>query len=219
MEVGVNIKQRGIQETTRNNKYRTKNYTNTAMSLILGMEDIMTYIKNQDLRVKKLEEENKQLKEQVALAEAGQEEEATLSCRLLEENKALKERMSIMEATASTHIQDINEVHQDYGDMVRKLKDQTVYLEAEVCRYSNAIEEEYVLKTDYEELKEEVLVEKKKTENLVNWLAGQYDGEESVKNSIKEYYNKDFILNGHENDWCECGLEFTEDDFKEEKEK
>ncbi len=179
----------------------------------------MTYIKNQDLRVKKLEEENKQLKEQVALAEAGQEEEATLSCRLLEENKALKERMSIMEATASTHIQDINEVHQDYGDMVRKLKDQTVYLEAEVCRYSNAIEEEYVLKTDYEELKEEVLVEKKKTENLVNWLAGQYDGEESVKNSIKEYYNKDFILNGHENDWCECGLEFTEDDFKEEKEK
>mgnify|MGYP007000232674 CR=1 len=30
---------------------------------------------------------------------------------------------------------------------------------------------------------EQVLEEKKKTEALVDWLAGKYDGEESVKNS------------------------------------
>ena len=38
----------------------------------------------------------------------------------------------------------------------QELKDQVKYLEDEVCRYSNAIEEEYVLKTDYEELEEEL---------------------------------------------------------------
>jgi len=42
---------------------------------------------------------------------------------LKKENKKLKERLDIMKATASTHIQDINEVHQDYGDIIRKLKE------------------------------------------------------------------------------------------------
>ena len=34
------------------------------MSLIAGMEDIMTHIKNQELRIQKLEEENKKLKDE-----------------------------------------------------------------------------------------------------------------------------------------------------------
>jgi cell shape-determining protein MreC len=34
------------------------------MSLIQGMEDVITHIKNQELRIQKLEEENKKLKEQ-----------------------------------------------------------------------------------------------------------------------------------------------------------
>jgi len=34
------------------------------MSLIQGMEDVITHIKNQELRIQKLEEENKQLKEE-----------------------------------------------------------------------------------------------------------------------------------------------------------
>ena len=33
------------------------------MSLIQGMEDVITHIKNQELRIEKLERENKQLKE------------------------------------------------------------------------------------------------------------------------------------------------------------
>lgn len=36
--------------------------------------------------------------------------------------------------------------------LIRKLKDEVKYLENEVCRYSNAIEEEYVLKSDYQQL-------------------------------------------------------------------
>jgi hypothetical protein len=161
------------------------------------MDDIMTYIKNQDLRVKKLEEENKELKEkityndnkfsewrkreqttfaqerkennklkeenkklkeQVALAEAGEEEEATLSCRLLEENKQLKEQIKKLRADDGPYSKKAQEallgVIQETLTESKRLKDQTVYLEAEVCRYSNAIEEEYVLKTDYEELRE-----------------------------------------------------------------
>ena len=39
--------------------------------------------------------------------------------------------------------------------LIRKLNDKVKYLENEVCRYSNAIEEEYVLKTDYDELLQE----------------------------------------------------------------
>jgi len=38
----------------------------------------------------------------------------------------------------------------------QELQDKVKYLEDEVCRYSNAIEEEYVLKTDYEEVEEEL---------------------------------------------------------------
>ena len=34
------------------------------MSLINGMDDIITHMKNQELRIKKLEEENKSLTEQ-----------------------------------------------------------------------------------------------------------------------------------------------------------
>ena len=40
------------------------------------------------------------------------------------ENKKLKERLSIMKATASVHIDDINQIHQDYGNMVRKLEEE-----------------------------------------------------------------------------------------------
>jgi len=42
-----------------------------------------------------------------------------------DENEKLKERLSIMKATASVHIDDINQIHQDYGNMVRELKAET----------------------------------------------------------------------------------------------
>jgi hypothetical protein len=38
----------------------------------------------------------------------------------------------------------------------KELRDKVKYLENEVCRYSNAIEQEYVLKTDYDELENEI---------------------------------------------------------------
>jgi chromosome segregation ATPase len=44
--------------------------------------------------------------------------------KLKKQNERLNERLSIMSATASTHIQDLNEIHQEYGDMVRKLQEE-----------------------------------------------------------------------------------------------
>tara|TARA_R110000772_G_scaffold37009_3_gene88180 strand:+ start:3601 stop:4221 length:621 start_codon:yes stop_codon:yes gene_type:complete len=44
--------------------------------------------------------------------------------KLKAENKELTDRLSIMSATASEHINDINDTHQKYGDMVRKLQEQ-----------------------------------------------------------------------------------------------
>ena len=42
----------------------------------------------------------------------------------VKENEKLKDRLSIMSATASVHIDDINQIHQDYGNMVRKLEEE-----------------------------------------------------------------------------------------------
>lgn len=58
----------------------------------------------------------------------------------LEENKKLKKRLTHNTTT------------------IMKLKDKVKYLENEVCRYSNAIEEEYVLKTDYDQLENDSVV-------------------------------------------------------------
>ncbi len=66
------------------------------------------------------DEEIKELKEQVTKMSKGLVGNGILP--LQKENKKLKERLDIMKATASTHIQEINEVHKEYGDTVRELK-------------------------------------------------------------------------------------------------
>ena len=65
-------------------------------TLIAGFEDIMTHIKNQEIRIKKLEEENKKLKDTTAwedyeqiLKDAAQKKIDSLK----EENKKLEEQM------------------------------------------------------------------------------------------------------------------------------
>jgi len=87
-----------------------------------------------DLRVlqdgmKQLIEEIKELKNFVRILKAGKNAKESIIKKLLGENqeltqeiKELKERLDIMKATASTHIQEINEVHKEYGDMVKELK-------------------------------------------------------------------------------------------------
>jgi cell division protein FtsB len=88
--------------------------------------------------VEKLKEENEKLKEtngkrfdKIKKVEKELEDENGMSklvhhqnMGLLEDLKKLKERLSIMKATASVHIDDINQTHQDYGNMVRKLKEE-----------------------------------------------------------------------------------------------
>ncbi len=49
-----------------------------------------------------------------------------------DEVKQLKERLSIMKAMAGTHIQDMNEIHDDYRTMIVKLKDEITELKEQI---------------------------------------------------------------------------------------
>ena len=96
-------------------------------------------------------DENKKLTElenEVSLINSEEMENEEEIAKLKEENEKLKERQSIMNAVAETHIQEINETHQKYGDMVRKLKSRKMYKDLR--------EEIKELKKEIEELKEEV---------------------------------------------------------------
>jgi hypothetical protein len=66
---------------------------------------------------------------------------------LQDENKKLKKRL-----TSNTKL--IMKLKKEN----KQFKDKVKYLENEVCRYSNAIEQEYVLKTDYDQLENDSLV-------------------------------------------------------------
>jgi len=48
---------------------------------------------------------------------------------------------------------------------------------------------------------------KEEKEDLLKFIAGNYDAEPSVKKSIQEYYNQEFIDSNAER-WDEVGLEF-----------
>ncbi len=69
--------------------------------------------------------ENKELEEKVSQAMDDLDE-------VVIEKNELKERLDIMKATASTHIQEINEVHKEYGDMVRDLKAENKKLKEQI---------------------------------------------------------------------------------------
>ena len=49
-----------------------------------------------------------------------------------DEVKQLKERLSIMKAMAGTHIQDMNEIHDDYRTIIVKLKDEITELKEQI---------------------------------------------------------------------------------------
>lgn len=76
-------------------------------TLIAGFEDVITYIKNQDIRIKKLEQENNELKEQKENAfqqgyDAGREEyqvDQEFLDEKDEEIDKLKEQLEIFETT------------------------------------------------------------------------------------------------------------------------
>jgi len=51
---------------------------------------------------------------------------------------------------------------------------------------------------------------KKEKEDLMKFIAGDYDAEPSVRKSIKEFYNQKFIK-GNEERWEEVGLQFDEE--------
>jgi hypothetical protein len=87
----------------------------------------------------------------------------------------------------------------------KKLQGQVTYLEDEVCRYSNAIEIEYVLKTDYDELQEE---NKELQEANDNWEADD-------ANLTKIIY----MVNGLDEDFSVSGVDDLYECIKELKEE
>tara|TARA_R110001592_G_scaffold293846_1_gene563576 strand:- start:207 stop:914 length:708 start_codon:yes stop_codon:yes gene_type:complete len=71
---------------------------------------------------------------------------------LKEENASLKNVTGQMfVATDQTVVQKYREQVKELKAEMTELKDQMTYLEDDNCRYANALEEEYILKTDVEE--------------------------------------------------------------------
>mgnify|MGYP003678973147 CR=1 FL=1 len=72
--------------------------------------------------------------------------------KLKEENKKLKNVTGQMfVATPPTVVEKYREMVKELKAEMTELKDQLTYLEDDNCRYANALEEEYILKTDLEE--------------------------------------------------------------------
>lgn len=126
--------------------------------------------------IEKLEKENTDLKNKLSIAEAEAEEESQLACSLKEE---LYEYMmehpleACCEITGLITTEDDLQCSLEYGSLIceseweklpeadkktrSELQSQLEWNMHEVTRYSVAIEEEYVLKEKYEELKKSML--------------------------------------------------------------
>ena len=62
--------------------------------------------------------------------------------KLEKENEKLKERLSIMKAMAGTHIQDMNEIHDDYRTIIVKLKEEIKVLKSYRDHFRQCYEKE-----------------------------------------------------------------------------
>jgi len=74
------------------------------------------------------------------------------------ENEKLIAEVKQLKPVSKDTEKEYDYVFESQRKEIIELKDKVKYLENEVCRYSNAIEEEYVLKTDYEQLENDSLV-------------------------------------------------------------
>ena len=119
-----------------------------------------------------------------------------------DENEKLKERLSIMKATASVHIDDINQIHQDYGNMVRELKKQ---VEDRTYERNN-------LRVLVKKLKEENEKLKAETDRLGKWKDYYEDlvgfGEIEHLEEKRKEYDPDFVPLSDEEICGECGKDF-----------
>jgi predicted RNase H-like nuclease (RuvC/YqgF family) len=75
------------------------------------------------------------------------------------ENEKLIAEVKQLKPVSKDTEKEYDYVFESQRKEIIELKDKVKYLENEVCRYSNAIEEEYVLKTDYDQLENDSLVE------------------------------------------------------------
>jgi len=109
------------------------------MSLINGMEDIMKHIKNQELRIQKLEQENKKLKEDIegdGWLKQGYKTELSNShkqqnrmvkeiTKLKEENKRLKDENKQMQEKANEILQEWTSSLQEKSNEILQQKTQS----------------------------------------------------------------------------------------------
>jgi DNA repair exonuclease SbcCD ATPase subunit len=90
-----------------------------------------TLVESQAQEIKELHE---QLKTMAECSDAGMLINVDGDCihNLKEEISKLKERQMIMGAVADEHINDMNGIHKEYGDMVRKLKEEVKNSDSEL---------------------------------------------------------------------------------------
>tara|TARA_R100000935_G_scaffold54427_1_gene83261 strand:+ start:3847 stop:4215 length:369 start_codon:yes stop_codon:yes gene_type:complete len=111
--------------------------------------------------IKKLKEENHGL---IGLGRG-----FCLDCEKAErENEKLKERQMIMTALADSHIQDMNEIHTEYGEKIKKLKEENESLRRVM---SSLKERQIYLNCFHEEAGGKIKKLKEEIESLEMWVS------------------------------------------------
>ena len=159
------------------------------MSLINGMDDIMTYIKNQELRIQKLEQENKQLKQQNDAIMEDENSQHILGCNAYEK---------FMQSMSELHydekwLKELREENKQLKTNINMDKDIILNLILSLIATKNAdLEWEMKDKYDiYEGYKNEKINELVKYMNDTDWNDDNYRCELSYENNYFTIMFKD----------------------------
>tara|TARA_R100000951_G_scaffold89171_1_gene77334 strand:+ start:267 stop:1058 length:792 start_codon:yes stop_codon:yes gene_type:complete len=161
-----------IKELLLNDKNFCENYNNEFIKSIVPIIDkkqraqinLRNTITKQNKELDKLKEEIKKLKK---------------------ENEKLKERQMIMNAMADSHIQDINEIHKNYGDMIREKES------GEPPKYTIKYDEET---TNKNEIKVHTTNKNKQIEIVWDYKNDKYNEYFYSHMNPNEEYNKNMYL-------------------------
>ena len=100
---------------------------------------------------RQLKEENKKLQEKINMAEAGLEEESTLSCNLLEQIEELQEQITCLESDSA------NEVSQaEFDDIVEEKDDEIKRLKEEHNKFDEIWKTEGITEQDIIDMKRQI---------------------------------------------------------------
>ena len=140
-------------------------------TLIAGFEDIMTHIKNQEIRIKKLEEENKKLKDTTAwedyeqiLKDAAQKKIDSLE----EENKKLHNITDTTNADYEKLVDKNNNDNLNFADILSERDDEIKKLKDDLMRDELDVDDVKDANLSLKELIDELREENKKLKNTLD---------------------------------------------------